>query len=665
MLDSRELGILKFNMRVLEEAEDTSVPPLERLKFLSVASGNIDEFFMVRIGKLTENFSLSREKTEELSDIKRFVKEFYKKEKYAYDSLCDTLFKNNIRILPVDAYIGGKKNLLEKNFHKSIKPFLSVRVVNSADRLYFPKNKETFCVARLSSKSGTALGLITKNPELEDVVMTKCKDFFEFILTDELILKYADSLFSGYEVKEKSLMRITGSADLTTLENELSHIKDHKLKMKKLLRRRKKLSPVRIELSNGISKELKGLICENGELFYINKSPLSFAFSADILKYIPNALKNSLSYPPAYSKLPEGYSNSVDMLEALKSEDMLFHYPYDSMKPFLRFLEQSAYDEKVQSIKITLYRINKNSRIVQSLIKAAELGKDVIAVVELRARFDEENNINYSELLEKNGVTVIYGPEKFKVHSKLCLVERIENGKICRYTHIGTGNYNENTANAYTDLNLLTCSSALGNDAALFFHNILSDKFDCEYKELIVSPYGIEKKIAEKLDALERLEKHEKENARVIFKCNALTDKKMIEKIIRTCESGVKTDLIVRGACRLVPDTPELKENMRIVSIVGRFLEHSRIYAFFRGDESEIYISSADLMTRNLKRRIETAVLIKDKNLKKRIIDYLEKTLSDDVKARVMNEKAEYIKKENKINFDSQKYFLEERKNED
>lgn len=651
MLDSRELGILKFNMRVLEEAEDASVPPLERLNFLSIASRNIDEFFMIRIGKLVENYSQGAENAEELSNIKCFVKEFYKKEKYAYESVCDTLLKNNIRIFPVEAYIGGKKNLLEKNFHKNIKPFLSVQVVNSADRLYFPENKKIFCAVRLSSKSGTALGIITKKAELEDIVMMKNKDFFEFILTDVLILKYADSLFSGYEIKEKSLMRITGSADLTTLENELSHIKDHKLKMKKLLRRRKKLTPVRIELSNGISKDFKRQICEKNELFYINKCPLSFEFVSDILKYIPNDLKNSLSYPPAQYKLPYGFTNSTDMFEALKSEDMLFHYPYDSMKPFLRFLEQSAYDEKVQCIKITLYRINGNSRIIQSLIKAAELGKDVLAVVELRARFDEENNINYSELLEKNGVTVIYGPEKFKVHSKLCLVERIENGKICRYTHIGTGNYNENTAKCYTDLNLLTCGSNLGNDAALFFHNVLSDKFECEYNELIVSPYGIEKKIAEKLE--------KSEATRVIFKCNSLTDKKMIKKIIRACENGVKADLIVRGACRLVPDTPVLNQNLRIVSIVGRFLEHSRIYAFFCGDESEIYISSADLMTRNLKRRIETAVLIKDKNLKKRIIDYLEKTLSDDVKARVMNEKAEYVRKNSKTNFDSQKYFLE------
>lgn len=329
------------------------------------------------------------------------------------------------------------------------------------------------------------------------------------------------------------------------------------------------------------------------------------------------------------------------------------------MKPFLRFLEQAAYDEAVESIKITLYRVNNNSRVVQSLIKASECGKEVIVFLELRARFDEENNINYSDLLEGNGVTVIYGPEKFKVHSKLCLVERIENGKIKYYTHIGTGNYNENTAKAYTDLNLLTADSTIGKDAALFFHNLLSDNFYCEYDELLVSPDGIEEKFAEKLEELEK----SAENSRIIFKCNSLTSGKMIKKIKQIAKGGVKTDLIVRGACRLVPDTPELKENLRIVSIVGRFLEHSRIYAFFRGDESEIYISSADLMTRNLKRRIETAVLIKDKHLKKRIIDYLEKTLSDDVKARVMNEKAEYIKRENKTNFDSQKYFLEERKN--
>lgn len=663
MYDNRELSWLKFNMRVLEEADRDEVPPLERLRFLSIATSNMDEFFMVRVGKIHDSLIIFGDKicdkteikrTELLKNIYESAKEFYKKKKAVYNRVKEALAENGIRISSVDALSDGRKSVLGKKFEENIRPMLSAQLAEVSGG-FNPENKTVYCAVHLNSKGRDFLGIITKSRELENVILLKNRDFYEFVLTDDAILEYAELMFPGYKALEKCLVRVTRNADMAFLEQEFAYIKDYRLKMKKILRKRKRLAPVRIEVSNRISKNFKRMILNNctSEMFSVNKNPLSFDFASEITKLIPGEIKEKLSYPPFSPSIPDWYTHDTDMFEKIKTKDLLLNYPYDSQKPFLRLLEQAAYDESVKSVKITLYRINTNSSVVQSLIKAAEHGKKVFAVMELRARFDEENNINYSELLEKNGVSVIYGPEKFKVHAKICSVERNENGTAEYYTHIGTGNYNENTACQYTDLNLLTNDRVIGKDASEFFHNLLSGNLYCKYNKLIFSPDGIEEKIAEKLDELML-----RDNGRAVFKCNSLTSERIMNKIIQACEKGVKIDMIVRGICCLVPNTSELRSNLRIVSIVGRFLEHSRVYAFFKDEESEVYISSADLMTRNLKKRVEAAVPIKDDSLKKRITDSLEKMLCDDVRARRLNDKAEYERAENKNNFDSQLYFV-------
>ena len=667
--DNRELSWLKFNMRVLEEAYKEDVPPLERLRFLSIVTSNLDEFFMVRVGGIRDSIILGEDMLDDKSGLKlsqqleliyKNTKEFYKKKKPVYNRVIEVLAENGIKISSVETLFGGRKSMLDKKFEKNIRPLLSVQIVNSKNPFPHLENKSVYCAVHLSSKEKNCLGLIIKSRELEEIISLEQSGLNEFVLTDDVIAEYAAALFPGFKVNEKCLMRITRNADIDVLENEFAYMEDYRLKMKKILKKRKRLAPVRIEISNQISKDFKKLILNkcDYEMMAVNKNPLSFAFVSELIKLIPKELKDKLSYTPFSPKTPYWYTPDTDMFSKLRENDLLINYPYDSMKPFLRFLEQAAQDENVRSIKITLYRINTNSRVITSLIKAAEYGKEVLAVMELRARFDEENNINYSEILEENGVRVLYGPDKFKVHSKVCSVIRSENGKTEYFTHIGTGNYNENTARQYTDLNLITSDEIIGRDAMNFFDNISTDNLHCEYNELCVSPDGIEEKIIENLNELienQRLYG----NSRAVLKCNSLTSKKIIDKIAESCEKDVKIQMIVRGICCLVPNTPKLQENLRIISIVGRFLEHSRIYTFFKGDESTVYISSADLMTRNLRKRVEAAVPIKDEKIKKRITDSLEKMLTDDVKAREINSQAEYISVENMNNFESQMYFAD------
>ena len=669
IFDNRELSWLKFNLRVLEEADDESNPPLERLRFLSIVTSNLDEFFMVRVGGIIDRIISGDDQkddktgltlSKQLEMIYKSTADFYKKKRPVYQRAIEALRENKIRISSVDTLFGGRKNILDKKFASAIRPLLSVQIVNSKNPFPHLENKNVYFAVHLTQKDKSVLGLVIKSRELEEIISLEQKESHEFVLTDDVINEYAPSLFPGFKIVDNCMLRVTRNADTDILRREFQEEADYRLKMKKILKKRKRLAPVRIEISKQISKDFKKLILnkQKSEMLIVNKNPLSFNFVSELIKALPKEIKDRLSYPPFTPKIPQWFTPNTDMFAKLLDGDILLYYPYHSMRPFTAFLEQAAKDEHVSSVKITLYRVNTNSRVINALINAAEYGKDVLAVMELRARFDEESNINYSELLENNGVRVIYGPEDYKVHSKVCTVIRSENGKTKYYTHIGTGNYNENTARLYTDLNLLTSDDTIGKDAMQFFDNLSTDNLFYNYKMLCVSPDGIENKIISELTALIENQK-QNGNLRAVLKCNSLTEKSVILKIIEACENDVKIDMIVRGISCLVPATPKLKENLRIISIVGRFLEHSRVYAFYKGDETAVYISSADLMTRNLKKRVEAAVPINDEILKKRITDSLEIMLSDDVKARELKEDGKYIAVPTEKGIDSQKHFTQ------
>lgn len=669
IFDNRELSWLKFNLRVLEEADDESNPPLERLRFLSIVTSNLDEFFMVRVGGIIDRIISGDDQkddktgltlSKQLEMIYKSTADFYKKKRPVYQRAIEALRENKIRISSVDTLFGGRKNILDKKFASVIRPLLSVQIVNSKNPFPHLENKNVYFAVHLMQKDKSVLGLVIKSRELEEIISLEQKESHEFVLTDDVINEYAPSLFPGFKIVDKCMLRVTRNADTDILRREFQEEADYRLKMKKILKKRKRLAPVRIEISKQISKDFKKLILnkQKSEMLIVNKNPLSFNFVSELIKALPKELKDRLSYPPFTPKIPQWFTPNTDMFAKLLDGDILLYYPYHSMRPFTAFLEQAAKDEHVSSVKITLYRVNTNSRVINALINAAEYGKDVLAVMELRARFDEESNINYSELLENNGVRVIYGPEDYKVHSKVSSVIRSEDGKTRYYTHIGTGNYNENTARLYTDLNLLTSDDTIGKDAMQFFDNISTDNLFYNYKMLCVSPDGIENRIISELTALIENQK-QNGNSRAVLKCNSLTEKSVILKIIEACENDVKIDMIVRGISCLVPATPKLKENLRIISIVGRFLEHSRVYAFYKGDETAVYISSADLMTRNLKKRVEAAVPINDEILKKRITDSLEIMLSDDVKARELKEDGKYIAVPTEKGIDSQKHFTQ------
>lgn len=662
--DNRELSWLKFNMRVLEEAENESVPPLERLRFLGIVTSNLDEFFMVRVGGIIDKIILEGDKCDDKSDLKysqqleliyKNTRDFYKKKKSVYDSVKEGLLAEKIKISGVQTLSGGKKNILDKKFADTVRPLLSLQVVNPKNPFPHLENKAVYTALQLVQKDRKMLGLIMKSRELPEIISIENNDFCEMVITDEVIFEYADKLFSEYRIEDKCMIRVTRNADMDILENEYSFVNDYRLKMKKILKKRKRRSPVRIEISKQISKDFKKLVLNDADpnMLVINKNPLSFGFASELIKALPKETREKLSFEAFVPDIPKWYTPSVNMLDIIRKEDILLNYPYDSMKPFLSFLEQAACDEKVTSIKITLYRLSTNSRVINSLIKAAEYGKDVLVIMELRARFDEETNISYSEILEENGVRVIYGPENYKVHSKVCSVVRINGTRTEYFSHFGTGNYNESTARQYTDMNLFTSDEEIGKDALLFFDNISTNNLLGKYNKLVTSPCGIENLIIEKLDELTAYQ-----NASAILKCNSLTSKTVIDKIAEVCEKGVKINLIVRGVCCIVPSFDKLKENLKIISVVGRFLEHSRIYAFLKDEKSEVYISSADLMTRNLKNRVETAVPIENEALKGKTVSYLKTILKDDVKARELTGEGNYVNVTNMENFDSQLYFI-------
>lgn len=654
---NRELSWLKFNERALEEAESEKVPLCERLSFVSIYQSNLDEFFMVRVGSLIDQMLLDKNirenKTEltageQLDAVLERVRVLNERKDILYSRLMGRLEEHNVRIVDFRNIDRKENQRLEEYFNSEIIPFLSPVIVGDRQPFPFLKNKEIYAAAVLEKKNGKKkIGIIPCGTSVIPRLIEVGKNSGTYILSEELILHFAPSVFKGYVIKSKSLLRVTRNADIDAdalYDEDL----DYREFMADIIRQRKRLSPVRIELSRALDDEIVEKLCKNLDIerkyVFRNMSPLDLSLVFGLQDYLRQ--KSELFYPKRVPQKSSQFAEGRPVLDRIKESDKFLCYPFDSIKPFLQMLHEAAADKDVVSIKMTLYRVAKNSEVVNALIEAAENGKDVLVLVELKARFDEENNIEWSRRLEAAGCSVIYGLNGYKVHSKLCLITRKKDGNVEYFTQIGTGNYNEKTARLYTDMSLMTADSTIGRDANAVFNALASDTTVQESEALLVAPNCLQNRVIEMIDEQIALAESG-EDAYIGVKINSLTDKRIIDELIRASKAGVKIELAVRGICCLIPGVPGETDNIRVVSIVGRFLEHSRIYIFGRSDAAKVYIASADFMTRNTLRRVEVAAPVYDKRIREQIFFMFGKIMEDNVQARELNSDGNYTRVEN------------------
>jgi len=640
---NRELSWLKFNERVLEEAENKKVPLCERLTFASIYQSNLDEFFRVRVGSLIDQMLLGGKmrdnKTkmtakEQIQAVLHQVTKLNRRKDAVYETIMGQLEEQGVRMVDFRKVSKKESEYLERYFLSEIAPVISPTIVGKRQPFPFLKNNEIYAVVVLQTKSGKEkLGIIPcSNTGFKRLVELPTAG--TYMLVEELILHYIPKVFERYNIKAKSLIRVTRNADIDAdaLYDEDLDYRDF---MTELIKRRKKLAPVRLELTREMDGEIVDILCDYLELdsdhVFQVQSPLDLSFVFEIqdtLRKVPE-----LFYEKRIPQRSAQFKEDESIFPQLKEKDKLLSYPYESMKPFLNFLREAANDKDVISIKMTLYRVAKHSKIVEYLIDAAENGKEVLVLVELKARFDEENNIEWSRRLEDAGCRVIYGLDGYKVHSKLCLVTRKSEGQVEYYTQIGTGNYNEKTARLYTDLSLMTANVEIGVEAAKVFQALSMEETVDNVEYLLVAPRCLQNRILSMIDEEISYAKEGKE-AYIGLKMNSLTDKKIIDKLIEGSQAGVKIDMVIRGICCLIPGVKGKTENIQVRSIVGRFLEHSRIYIFGTQEREKIYIASADFMTRNTLRRVEVAAPIYDKDLKMQLEEMFITMLSDNQKAR-------------------------------
>lgn len=668
---NRELSWLKFNERVLEEAENQEVPLCERLTFASIYQSNLDEFFMVRVGSLYDQTLLDKKicenKTgmtsqEQIDAILKQTKLINKRKEAVYKELMACVAEQGIRILRFNELDEDGARYLEGYFKSEIAPLISPTVIGRRQPFPFLKNKEIYAVAVLGAKGKKdRLGIIPCTSNIFGRLIAVPGMPGTYMLAEELILHFAPVVFKGYKIKSKSLLRITRNADIDAdalYDEDL----DYREFMAGLIKQRKKLAPIRLELSRDMDKKGIAVLCEYLELdenhVFMSSTPLdlSFVFQIqDLLRKNPE-----LYFPKRTPQKSNQFQDGKSIIAQIKEEDKLLSYPYESIRPFLHLLTEAAEDPDVISIKMTLYRVAKQSKVVEALIEAAENGKEVVVLVELRARFDEENNIEWSRRLEDAGCQVIYGLDGYKVHSKLCLITRKNAGQVEYITQIGTGNYNEKTSRLYTDLSLMTSNVEIGLEASNVFQALSKGEVVEHTRHLLVAPKCLQNKVLDMLDE-EIAHARNGEEAYAGFKLNSLTDKKIIDKLIEASESGVKIDMIIRGICCLIPGVEGKTENIRIISIVGRFLEHSRIYIFGSKERRKYYIASADFMTRNTVRRVEVAAPVYNDKLKTKLQEMFDVMLSDNQKARKLEADGNYHRVSNDLTpVNAQEYFYAE-----
>lgn len=651
--ENRELSWLKFNERVLDEANDKDVPLCERLSFASIFQSNLDEFFMVRVGSLHDQMLFSETKREsktnmtageQLSHIFKAARDLTRKKDHTYRHLMNELKEYGVELLNFSDIEYDDAVYLENYFKEQIMPILSPQVVGKKQPFPFIKNKEIYAVALLGSKSNEKVGLVPCSNGILKRLISIPSERNKYMLVEELILHFMPIIFEKYQIKSKSLIRIIRNADIDVDEAVDDEDTDYRDMMEKLIRQRKKLCPVKMEYSRVLDEKIIHNLCKelnlNHEQIYYSESPLELSFVFGL----QDALRNNknLFYERHIQKNPSWYVSGKSVISQVEEADRFISYPYESMQPFIRMLQEAGEDENVVSIKMTLYRVAKNSQIVESLISAAENGKEVVVLVELRARFDEENNIEWSRRLEDAGCRIIYGLDYTKVHSKLCLITYREEGQIKYVTQIGTGNYNEKTSKLYTDLSIITANKQIGMEAAYVFTRLCMGEFVEETNYLLVAPKCMKSKILNYMDKEIEIARAGGK-AYVGAKINSLTDKEIIDKLIECSRAGVRVEMIVRGICCLIPGVKGHTENISVISIVGRYLEHSRVYIFGTPDRDNIYISSADFMTRNMERRVEIAAPIYDDSIKTRIRNMFHIMECDTVKARQLCSDGNYV----------------------
>lgn len=667
---NRELSWLKFNERVLEEAENKKVPLCERLTFASIYQSNLDEFFRVRVGSLVDQMLLGGKirdnKTkmtakEQIEAVLHQVMKLNRRKDAVYDAIMGQLEDYGIRLVDFRKISKKESEYLEKYFLNEIAPVISPTIVGKRQPFPFLKNNEIYAVVVLQTKSGKEkLGIIPcSNTGFKRLVELPTAG--TYMLAEELILHYIPEVFERYNIKAKSLIRVTRNADIDAdaLYDEDLDYRDF---MAELIKRRKKLAPVRLELTREMDGEIVDVLCDylelDSEYVFQVQAPLDLSFVFEIQDTLRKTPE--LFYEKRVPQKSSQFRDGEPVFPQIREKDKLLSYPYESMKPFLNFLREAANDKEVISIKMTLYRVAKHSKIVEYLIDAAENGKEVLVLVELKARFDEENNIEWSRRLEDAGCRVIYGLDGYKVHSKLCLVTRKSEGQVEYYTQIGTGNYNEKTARLYTDLSLMTANVEIGLEAAKVFQTLSMEETVDNVQHLLVAPRCLQNKVLSMIDEEIACAKEGKE-AYIGLKMNSLTDKKIIDKLIEASQAGVKIDMVIRGICCLIPGVKGKTENIQVRSIVGRFLEHSRIYIFGTQEREKIYIASADFMTRNTLRRVEVATPIYDKDLKMQLEEMFITMLSDNQKARQEDSRGNYeIAEAQETPLNSQEFFYEQ-----
>lgn len=670
---NRELSWLKFNERVLEEAEDQSLPLCERLSFLSIFQSNLDEFFMVRVGSLHDMMLLKEEEREnktnmtareQIAALLQRIHVLADRRDQAYEDVMVQVAEQGSRLIRFASLSEEEAKYLERYFVGEIQPLLSTIIVGRKQPFPFLRNRGIYAVAVLETKG-----------EKEKIAIIPCgSDAFErlitipsrpgsFMLAEDLILHFLPKVFKKYRIIEKSLIRVTRNADIDadSIYDEDLNYRDHMAEVVKL---RRKLCPVRLEMTRELNGRIIERLCQvlglKEEQVFLTGAPMDLSFLSQIQDSLRR--KPELFFQKRVPQRSAMVRYGEPVIPQILEKDILLSYPYESIKPFLSMLHEAAIDPKVVSIRMTLYRLAKDSKVVEALVEAAENGKQVDVLVELKARFDEENNIEWSRRLEDAGCHVIYGLDGLKVHSKLCLITRKEEGRIEYITQIGTGNYNEKTARLYTDLSLMTANPEIGQEAAQVFQALSLGDVVEKTEHLLVAPRCLQNRILEMIDE-EIREAKEGREAYIGVKINSLTDKKIIDKLIEASEAGVKTDMVIRGINCVQSGIPGKTDHIRVISIVGRYLEHSRIYIFGCGEREKIYIASADFMTRNTLRRVEVGVPIYDPALKERIRHMFRIMLRDNVKARIQMPDGNYVRVERgegEEPLNSQEYFFEE-----
>lgn len=667
---NRELSWLKFNERVLNEAGNPEVPLAERLTFAAIYQSNLDEFYGVRVGTLMDQMESSEvvreNKTnmtseEQVKAILKVTRELDRKKAVIYEQLMGELEPKGVRLINFNKLSAEEGRLLEAYFDNEIAPYLSANIVSKQQPFPFLKNKDIYAAALLVTKGGksrTAIIPCSNNvfKRLIDIPTRKGT----FMLSEELILHFLPKLFKNYEVKEKSLIRVTRNADIDT-ETVYDEDMEYRKAMENLIKQRKRMNPVRMELSRELNKKMISSLCRDihvdKEHVFLSAVPLDMSFVSAIQSYLKNTGQEDIFYQRRTPRMTQQLDDKEPLIPQIMEKDVLLSYPFESIRPFIKLLYEAAKDETVVSVKMTLYRLADKSQVVDALVEAAENGKEVVVLVELRARFDEESNIEYSRRLEEAGCRVIYRLNGYKVHSKLCLISRKTEEGVSYITQVGTGNYNEKTSALYTDLSLITGNQDIGKESAEVFAALLRGETVEETRLLLVAPKCLQNRV---LDMIEEEIAHVKngEDGYIGIKINSLTDKVIIDKLVEASQAGVKIEMIVRGICCLIPGVKGYTENIKVVSIVGRYLEHSRIYRFGTKEREKVYIASADFMTRNTVRRVEVAAPVLDEKLKDYLGWMFETMMHDDEKGKCLTSKGIYVNRNlGDVKLDSQELF--------